>query len=360
MKTKSDYVDELKQGDVMMNNEYTFPEYAEQLKKFQDVVCKMVSGDAYHKGMRIEEATFIMESLARKKGNLNETAVRNGLQTMKKLSKEIAITMSGINGEKSVTKALEHMTRPHTQVFRNIFVTDGETRTELDAVVLTDEGIIILEIKKVKSDITLTEDGRMVFADNACYDDIPLCEKMAVKRRLLKKHLEKQLSESGLNIPVYIDSYIVFSAPKGQYIKIDNRYHSQKYCFRSKLNDILENYIGCAYYSEKEIEQLGNIISDMETNVKRFETQLNFDEIRESLAEAMVLIQNEEVQKISIDSVDTTHEIPDGKVINNTLKNKKKKNTCDINRFKYVAASICASVLISGLTIMIGSKANKL
>lgn len=120
MKTKMEYIKEMEQDNVLMHRELTFPEYAEQLTEFQDIVCKMITGDAYHDRMRIDEATFIMESEARKKGLRSEAAVHNGVLTMKRLSKEMAITMSGIKGERLVSRTLEFISRPNTKVFRNV------------------------------------------------------------------------------------------------------------------------------------------------------------------------------------------------------------------------------------------------
>ena len=353
MKTKMEYIKEMEQGNVLMHRELTFPEYAEQLTEFQDIVCKMITGDAYHDGMRIDEATFIMESEARKKGLRSEAAVHNGVLTMKRLSKEMAITMSGIKGERLVSRTLEFISRPNTQVFRNVYVSDGLSQTELDAVVLTDAAVIVLEIKKVKSDLTLTEDGRMVFAGNECHDDIPLCEKMALKRKLLKKYLERQLAVKGLNMPVFVDSYIVFSAPKGQFIYIDDRYHREKHCFRTGLNKTIENYLGCAYYKETELEQLGGIISEMETNVKRFETKLNFDEIRRSLAEAMVVLQGDESEKKTTEPAGVHKKA----IAENAGKKAEKLHRDD--GFVYVAASVVAGVLLSGLAAVVGVKAHR-
>lgn len=353
MKTKMEYIKEMEQDNVLMHRELTFPEYAEQLTEFQDIVCKMITGDAYHDGMRIDEATFIMESEARKKGLRSEAAVHNGVLTMKRLSKEMAITMSGIKGERLVSRTLEFISRPNTQVFRNVYVSDGLSQTELDAVVLTDAAVIVLEIKKVKSDLTLTEDGRMVFVGNECHDDIPLCEKMALKRKLLKKYLERQLAVKGLNIPVFVDSYIVFSAPKGQFIYIDDRYHREKHCFRTGLNKTIENYLGCAYYKETELEQLGGIISEMETNVKRFETKLNFDEIRRSIAEAMVVLQGDESEKKTTEPAGVHKKA----IAENAGKKAEKLHRDD--GFVYVAASVVAGVLLSGLAAVVGVKAHR-
>ena len=297
MKTAEDFIREMENGSVLMSRECTFKEYVSEIIQFQDMICKMIAGSDYHEGMRIDEALFIMESTARKKGLRNHPAVHNGVLTMKKLAKEIAITMSGAKGESLVSRTLEFLNRPNTQIFSNVYITDGINETELDGIVLTDNGVIILEVKKVKCDLTLTEDGRMVFAGDECYDKVPLAQKMILKRRLLKKCLEKAIADKGLNIPVYVDSFIVFSAPKGQYIKIDDRYHREKYCFRTSLNKKIERYLGCAYYKGDQLVQLGEILSEMESNVKRFETELNYDEVRRSLAEALAVLREAPIKQ---------------------------------------------------------------
>lgn len=204
MKTAEDFIRGMERSNVLMSREYTFKEYVSDIVQFQDMVCKMISGDNYHEGMRIDEALFIMESTARKRELRSHPAVHNGVLTMKKLAKEMAITMSGAKGESLVSRTLEFLNRPNTQIFRNVYITDGIDETELDGIVLTDNGVIILEVKKVKSDLTLTEDGRMVFAGDECYYKVPLAQKMALKRRLLKKCLEKAVGDKGFDIPVYV------------------------------------------------------------------------------------------------------------------------------------------------------------
>ena len=291
-RTANEIVKEMEGTGIMMKAAYTFSEYVQEAIAFQSMICKMIAGDAYHEKMRVDEALFIMEHTARKLELRGIPAVHNGVMTMKQLEKDLAITMSGAKGESLVSRTLEHLSRPNTRIFRNVYITDGVDETELDAIVLTDSGAIILEVKKVKSDLTLTEDGRMVFAGDECFDKIPLGEKMALKRRLLKKHLERITAEKGLDIPVHVDSYIVFSAPKDKYIQVNDRYRKEKYCFRTNLNSKIDSYLGCAYYKAEELSQLGQIIAKMETNVKRFETKLNYDEVRRSLAEALAILWN--------------------------------------------------------------------
>lgn len=288
-----DYIHEMESAGVLTAKEYTFHEYVDELLEFQAMLCKMISGDAYHDKMRIEEASIIFEGKARKKDLRNNPAVHNCVQTMKKLSKEIAITMSGAKGESVVSKTLEYLERPNTKVFRNVYVTDGFDETELDAIVLTNTGIVILEVKNIKTDLKLTEEGRMVFASDECYDKVPLGTKMQHKRMLLRKRIQKALADSNAEIPVSVDSFIVFSTPKGQFVHVDDRYHKEKYCFRSGLNKKLENYVGSECYQAEEFARLDDILSSMESNVRRFKTELDFDAIRRSIAEGLVVLQDE-------------------------------------------------------------------
>lgn len=354
MKTTEDFIREMEGSNVLMSRECTFKEYASEILQFQDIVCKMIAGDEYHEGMRIEEAMFIMESTARKKDLRSHPAVHNGVSTMRKLAKEISITMSGAKGERLVSKTLEFLNRPNSQIYHNVYVSDGIDETELDGIVLTDNGIIILEVKKVKSDLTLTEDGRMLFSGDECYGKTPLAQKMELKRRVLKNCLEKAVADKGLQIPIYVDSFIVFSAPKDQYIKINDRYHREKYCFRTRLNKKIETYLGCAYYKPDQLAQLGNIISEMESNVIRFATELNYDEVRRSLAEALEVLQDiPSKQEVTVSDVNNPTAKQHSAKNLKTTRSQAKRN---IPRFGYAAASVVAGILISGAAAMISAR----
>ena len=111
MKKAEEYIHQLESSGILMNQQMTFPEYAEQLCKFQDIVCRMIAGSDYHDKMHVDEATFIMESAARKNGVRSDQRVHNGIQTMKRLEKELAVTMSGIQGERDVSRTLKYLNR---------------------------------------------------------------------------------------------------------------------------------------------------------------------------------------------------------------------------------------------------------
>ena len=361
MKQAEDFIRELESCNALMNREMTFPEYASQLCEFQNAVCKLVAGPEYHDGMRIDEALFMMESEARRNNIRSNSVVHNGILTMKRLNKEIAVTMSGIKGENLVSRTLQFLNRPNTQIFQNVYLNDGQDETELDVVVLTDSGIIILEIKKVKSDITFTPDGRMVRNGDECFDKALLGDKMALKRRLLQKYLENAMAKAGLNIPVYVDSLIVLSAPKRQYVQVTDHYRKEKYCFRTSLNQRIEDYIGCAYYKEDQLAQLGMILSEMAANAKRFETELDYDEVRKSIAEALAIMQNEKEKKVAPE--DVSNEIP----VANTVPAAAKKLPDQDNQHRVrktigyrFAAATFAFVVLGSAAAMLGSAVRRM
>jgi len=250
-------------------------------------------------------------------------------------------------------RTLKYLDRPQTQIFRNVYITDGKDETELDAVVLTDAGIILLEIKKVKTDIIFSEDGRMLRNGDESYEKIPLGLKMKAKRKLLQKYLAEAVAERGLDIPIRVDSLIVLSAPRGTYIHIEDKYRKVKYCFRTGLNKRIESYIGCDHYQTEQLEQLGTILAELASNVKRFEPGLNYDDVRTSIAEALAIIQNNSPDVLENTSEDGTNTAtPAGcKDCVGSIQNLKLKNQYG----HYIAASVaCATLGCVSAFVMIG------
>ena len=125
----------------------------------------------------------------------------------------------------------------------------------------------------------------------------------------------------------------------------------EKHCFRTGLNQKIDNYLGCAYYKEDQLNQLDEIFTAMESNVKRFETELNYDDVRRSLAEAMVVLQNEPESTIEPQVSNDTErkaKIIEANIVREKLAQKTKKSV----GFDYIAAGAAACVL--GFAMMLG------
>lgn len=292
-KTVENLIKEMENTQIFMTDQMTYCEYTESLIQFQNMVTRMVMEDQYEEGMRVDEAIFRLEAKARAKGLSGDQKIRKGITALRIVNRELSICMAGKKGEDLTAKTLMYVTRPNTSFFRNVYISVGENETELDVVVVTDAGIIILENKNTKNDLVITEDGRLLHNGNECYEKKPLGDKMVNKRRLLQERIEEEITKKGLNIPVVIDSMIVFSVPKDVRIFVDDRLRSEKWCFRTSLNHKIDRYYGCVTYSNEQIQIFNEILSQFESQNKRFSLTVDFNIIRRDLAEALIALDDD-------------------------------------------------------------------
>ncbi len=301
-------VSQMENSGLFMRAEYTNNEYTDELLGFQKMVGEMVCGDQARYELRMNEIIVRMESAAREKGVAQDPRVQKGIRTLQNVSKEISVSVAGRISENRIASMLRFSERKDLATFRNVYVSDGEAETELDNVLLTKNGIILLEIKGVRGDIRISEDGHIMRSNDEYYDDKPIDEKMNLKCRLLKNKLESLMASHGVQLPILIDSYIVFSTPKDVHIRVNDMYHKQKHCSKGKLKYIVEDFKSDICYAPDEFVYLQNLLGEIETGQKRFPLVIDFDEVRESFAQAYCLIfapENPEVCPENADRVVT-------------------------------------------------------
>lgn len=289
--TVETYVRKMEDSKILLEKEMYFAEYADDVVKFQQMIVELLMADAYEDGMRINETIFKLEAKARAMGISENYIFRKGISALEIVAKETGICIAGKAGENKIAKALQYVERPYISTYRNVSVSNGRAETELDNVVLTETGIVILEIKRSRDDLTITPEGYLVHSRGECYDLTPLPDKMSKKRRLLKEKLETMLAEKNLNIPIRVESFIVFASPKGQRIEVTDCCYKEKWCYGSGLRKKMEYYIGPSSYKQEQLSVLEDVLSQMETQVKRFRLNVNYDAIRKDIAEMIVLLE---------------------------------------------------------------------
>ncbi|MBQ8038358.1 MAG: NERD domain-containing protein, partial [Lachnospiraceae bacterium] len=131
----------------------TFQEYADNLTALQKTATQLIMGKEFETGMRLEEAIAHMEYDVRKASLQKEDLVKQGMKALKTIEKEARICKAGLSAEREVVRALNYVTRPYNLTYKNVYVKDGKEESELDYILLTKEGIIILEVKGTKEDV---------------------------------------------------------------------------------------------------------------------------------------------------------------------------------------------------------------
>lgn len=294
----------LESHGIFSRNGFSRDEYIEELLKFQRFVSQLILNDDT---ARLDEVIAVVSGAARKKGATGNPAFVAGIRCLKDIEKEIAIHMSGKHAEDEVAHSLTFVERPFFQDFRNIYVADQETETEIDNVILTNNGIIVVEVKSAKQNITIGEDGRLLYSNNESYHNESIGDKMSTKRRLLKTRIENKLRERGLDIPVYIDSYMVFATPKRLEVTITDNFRKEHWCRRGKLQHIVKDFISDVTYTAEEYVQLAEIIGSLDCNVRRFPTELNLTAIRDNFVALYALTAEQPVvDKVKPQSEDTS------------------------------------------------------
>ncbi len=269
----------LESNDIFSRNGFSREEYIEELLKFQRFASQLILGD---ETARLDEVIAAMSAAARKNGTTTSPDFVAGIRGLKAIEKEIAIHMSGKRAEDEVSHSLTFVERPLFQDFRNVYVADQESETEIDNVILTNNGIIVVEVKSAKHNITIGEDGRLLYSNSESYHNESIGDKMSAKRRLLKARIENKLRERGLDIPVYIDSYLVFVTPKRLEVTITDNFRQEHWCRRGRLQHIVNNFISDVTYTAEEYAQLAEIIGGLDCNVKKFPTELDLPAIRDN------------------------------------------------------------------------------
>ena len=279
-------------ANIFSRNDFSREEYIEELLKFQRFASQQILGD---ESARLDEVIAAVSSAARKNGATGNPDFVAGTRGLKAIDKEIAIHMSGKRAEDEVAHSLTFVDRPFFRDFRNVYVADQETETEIDNVILTNNGIIVVEVKSAKHNITIGEDGRLLYSNSESYHNESIGDKMSAKRRLLKTRIESKLRERGMNIPVHIDSYIVFVTPKRLEVAITDNFREENWCRRGKLQHIVNNFISDVTYTAEEYALLEEIISSLDCNIRRFPTELDLPAIRDSFVALYDLIAEKPV-----------------------------------------------------------------
>lgn len=293
--TKDDYLKKMEETNILLSRNYTFPEYTDELLKFQEMILKLVMKNDYTDDMRIDEAIARLESMARKNDVSTNPDVRKGIAALRTVSKEISISMAGRTGENLVSRTLGYIGRADAKVYKNVYVSNHQDETELDHVIVTRTGIVILEIKKSKDNLVITKEGRLMHSSGETFEKDPLGKKMERKRNLLKEKIELELAKKGINIPVIVDSYIVFTTPKGVRIKVNDLYKREKWCYRTSIVRTIDEYVGYSNYSEENLKDLNTVLEIIEPQRKRFDINQDYDQIRCDIADALTIIDGSNI-----------------------------------------------------------------
>lgn len=271
----------------VLKSRMTTRERHARLEEIQDAIVKSVFNTDHAETLTMKDCEAHFRELAQERGLENNETVQGTLKDMEFIGREIAIARSGLSGERAVEKSLRYVNRKMTSL-SNVLLSKDDDKTELDQVVITSSGILILEVKNYKSDTVITETGMVYGTNRKRCSDKSLGDQMNLKRYLLWKKLEQELGMH--NIPIHIDSYVVFSHPT---ISVTDHYHQEKFCFTSTLPQKIEQFTSNVEYSAEDMKIIAGVIRSITEAESVYDIGFDYDHIKENFANTLLLLEAE-------------------------------------------------------------------
>lgn len=297
MKTESEQelLQEMESTGLLTREKMTPSEWYQDMEKAAQYSARMILGKDYLEDMGLDEIIVSMKIKARKLNCLQQEDVQKGIATMRDFYHQVVIRRAGKQAEDVVAFRLEQVHRPNVKIYRNVFLSNNETQTELDDVVVTDSGILILEVKNLVDHALLTKDGRLVRLYSQTSECEMIAEKMRIKRELLKQRIRAEMKQRKMAFPLYVDSLIVFRGPSDKKIHIEDDFKQEKWCFDRNVSHQVEVYPGHVKLMPEQLNSLNAIMEDLaEVKMEFAMNDFDVEETKTRFAKALSIMNTEE------------------------------------------------------------------
>lgn len=220
----------------------SYSEYTDNLIKLRNNVVMLTKDESEDDYINLQDAIDKLKLLAVKKNLQDNLTVQKAIDSLCDVDRELRTVYPGIGCEAIVAKSLQSVDRPEVTVYKNVYLSNGKDKAVADNIVLTNNGVILLEVKKISSNITIDENGRLLIDGKFSYDKASLSEVMSTKRKLLAECLQNKFAEKNIDMVISVDSYIVFVTPDDKEIIVDDN-GSEKWCFSNEVNLKVDTYL---------------------------------------------------------------------------------------------------------------------
>lgn len=223
----------------------------------QEIVGLTFNGDhASTADLKIWDVERHLDQLNQNCGNVADEALQRFKDESKMFCNLIKAAISGNRGEAKAFRTLQYIHSKNT-ILKNVELSDGDLRTELDAVVITPGTVTIIEVKNTAKNIFIDENGDYFRTGEFLKWDCNIAEKMTLKEELLRKVLV-----SGGMDHVQIRSIVVFTDNR---IEVQNKYSRMRTCFVSQLAYIIDGFKSDRHLTDEEMEQIEGLIRTAES-----------------------------------------------------------------------------------------------
>lgn len=275
----------------------------------EELVGLTFNGDhASMADLKIWDVENHLDQLNQDCGNVADEELKKFKDGSKTFCNLIKAEISGNRGEAKAFRTLQYIHSKNT-ILKNVELTDGDLRTELDAVVITPGTVTIIEVKNTAKNIFIDENGDYFRTGEYLRWDCNIAEKMTLKEDLLHKVLAAKGIED-----IRIRSIVVFTDNR---IEVQNKYSKIRTCFVSQLAYIIDGFKSENLYSDEDMASIEGAIRTAESkesypfdfDVAQY--KLDFATVMTILEEASAKEEEAEQEKDEV-TIETRNTIWDG------------------------------------------------
>lgn len=249
--------------------------------------------------LRIWDVEKHLEQMNEELGNVADEELQRFIEGSKILCNLIKAEISGNRGEAKAFRTLEYI-KSRNYVLKNVELSDGDFRTELDAVVITPSAITIVEVKNTAKDIFIDEAGNYFRTGEFLRLDCNIGEKMQIKEELLRK----ALSTTGYG-DVEINSVVVFTNNR---IEVQNKFEGLRTCFSSQLSYKVEGNRSRVIFSDEDMDAIKACIEEAE-NKEAYPFEFDVEQYKTDYATLMAKLEEASLLQNTLDMLEARQQL---------------------------------------------------
>lgn len=263
---------------------YHKSEVLPELFKLQDEIVNLTfnKDHADNGRLRLWDVKAYIEQLNAECGYVVDEQLQRFKDDCKTICNIIKAEKAGQAGEHKAFRSLETV-RCRNMVLKNVEFTLNDHRTEVDAIVITENTVFIIEVKNPIKNIQIDERGNYYRESNEkLIFDKNIGEQMNDKEYLLREVFKTKGLE-GVNI----QSLVVFT---NSLISVQNNYPYIRTCYLSELPHIINRSTGESYF--EDIMDMMVIAINESMCYEKYPMPIDMKEFKMNFAVMMAILEN--------------------------------------------------------------------
>lgn len=280
---KREIIERLEAIGAMTSEVYSHEELLEESKAFERALLKEVFQDGYSDKLRTYDLVSHLKSRAAQYGLRDNQVYCTLVYDLESFSREMGSLINGARGEQYASWALQRQV-VRNETLSNLQLCVGGEEAEYDDIVITPQGVFIVEVKYCSNAVMIDSDGML----RGKFSHIPgtynVGERMQSKEYVLWQTLEPVVGSFMTRDQIH---GVVLNSNKYQRIEDEFGYVPVKSC--GSINYYISSFKDDSF-TEEQIETIKDALLNATTEIKHA-TTLGFDRIRTNFAETIVLFE---------------------------------------------------------------------